>query len=223
MKIFFYFFTLLFIFSSCVEIIDDLSLNPDGSGDFKYTVNLSSSKVKINSILALDSLDGKKVPSISEISSKLNKLMNDFKTKEGITEVELKTDYTNFVFKLSCHFSSVEQLQTAIKEVVIAENRGRETKEINHSWISFEGNKLTRSIPQITINKVRKINQEESNLLKQGKYTSITRFGKIIQTFENEKARVSKNQKAIMVQTNPYALIHNPQLLDNIIYLTDSE
>lgn len=39
---------ILFGASSCVEIIDDLTLNEDGSGTFKYTVNLSSSKVKLN-------------------------------------------------------------------------------------------------------------------------------------------------------------------------------
>ena len=53
--------------SACIEILDDIKFNADGSGTFKYTINLSSSKVKINSILALDSLDGKKVPSKNEI------------------------------------------------------------------------------------------------------------------------------------------------------------
>ena len=57
-------FLVLFGLSSCIEIIDDLSLKSDGSGTFKYSVNLSSSKIKVNSILALDSIDGKKVPSM---------------------------------------------------------------------------------------------------------------------------------------------------------------
>ena len=75
------------LLSSCVEIIDDLSLNEDGSGTFKYNVNLSSSKVKINSILALDSLNGKRVPSISEISDRINEVTELLKTKEGISNV----------------------------------------------------------------------------------------------------------------------------------------
>ena len=219
MKVFLYVFSFVFLFSSCVEIIDDIAINEDGSGTFKYSVNLSSSKVKINSILALDSLDGKKVPSVDEISLKLARLVHNLETKEGISEVEFIPDYTNFIFKLSCEFSSVEKLQNAIKELVISENNGREIKGMDHSWITFEGNQLTRSIPQITLNKVRKMNQNETDLLKQGKYTSITRFKTEISHFDNKKARLSKNKKAIMVQTNPYALIHNPQLLDNTIYL----
>ena len=62
---------LLFIMPSCIEILDDIKFNIDGSGTFKYTVNLSSSQVKLNSILALDSLDGKKVPSLPEIQEKM--------------------------------------------------------------------------------------------------------------------------------------------------------
>ncbi len=221
MKVFLYLFSFVFLLSSCVEIIDDISMNEDGSGIFKYSVNLSSSKVKINSILALDSLDGKKVPSVDDISLKLSRLVRNLETKEGISNVTFTHDYTNFIFKLSCEFSSVGKLQDAIKELVISENNGREIKGMNHSWITFEGNRLSRSIPQITINKARKINQDETNLLKQGKYTSITRFKKEIKQFDNEKARLSKNKKAVMVQTNPYALIHNPQLLDNTIYLIE--
>jgi hypothetical protein len=48
---------ILFSFTSCIEIIDDVTVKNDGSGSMKYTINLSASKVKINTILALDSLD----------------------------------------------------------------------------------------------------------------------------------------------------------------------
>ena len=63
MKLMIYILSIITVFSisSCIEIIDDLTLNSDGTGSFKYTINLSASKIKINSILALDSLDGKKI------------------------------------------------------------------------------------------------------------------------------------------------------------------
>ena len=51
--------------------MDELTIHDDGSGTLKYAINLSSSRVKVNSILALDSLDGKKVPSIEEIKTKI--------------------------------------------------------------------------------------------------------------------------------------------------------
>ena len=75
---------ILFSFNSCIEIIDDISIKNDGSGTLKYTVNLSSSKIKINSILALDSLEGKKVPSLSEIQELKLKRVTSNPIKEVI-------------------------------------------------------------------------------------------------------------------------------------------
>jgi len=219
----FSFFTFILIaFSSCIEIIDDLSFNEDGSGTFNYTVNLSSSKVKINSILALDSLDGKKVPSIDDITKKLSNLVEDLKQKEGINSVDFQSDYTNFIFKLSCNFSNLERLQTAIKELAIKENKGREVPELHHQWLRYENDTLVRSIPQITIAKTKKLSKKDSDLLKEGHYTSITRFAKEIVACSNDSARLSKNKKAVMIRSNPYLLTQNPQLLDNSIFLTKS-
>jgi hypothetical protein len=62
---------LIFTLTSCVEIIDDIKLNLDGSGVFKYTINLSQSKTSVTSILALDSLDGKKVMKLPEIKENI--------------------------------------------------------------------------------------------------------------------------------------------------------
>ncbi|HIP32191.1 MAG TPA: hypothetical protein EYG86_05470 [Crocinitomicaceae bacterium] len=221
MKILVYsiFTVLLFAFSACIEIIDDITINEDGSGTFKYTVNLSSSKVKINSILALDSLDGKKVPSLKQIQEKLTKIISELKKKDGITNVHFTSDYSNFIFKLNCDFNSLDELQIAIKDLAVKENNGKEIPELNHSWISYQNDSLVRSVPQITVAKTSKINQRDSDLLKEGHYTSITRFSKEVDSFSNGSAKLSKNKKAVMVRANPYLLTKKPQLLDNVIYL----
>jgi len=225
MKVFVYsvFTVLLFAFSACIEIIDDLSINEDGSGTFKYTVNLSSSKVKVNSILALDSLDGKKVPSLTEIEQKLKDLEASLKEQEGISKVAFSADYDNFIFKLKCDFSSLAVLQNAVKELAIKENKGNEIPELQKEWLAFENDTLIRSVPKITLVKTNKINKRDTELLKEGNYTSITRFSNEIISYSNEKAKLSKSKTAIMIRTNPYFLTQNPQLLDNVISLKDSE
>lgn len=214
---------LLPLLTGCIEIMDDLSLNADGSGTFKYSINLSSSRVKVNSLLALDSLDGKKVPSIQDISDKTDEIVDLLKSRSGITNVSFSADYDNFIFKLSCDFNSLEALQKAIREVVKAENGNKEVAELDHQWLSFDGGKLVRSIPQITIRKAREINPEDQDLLKTGNYTSITRFEREVDRCENPGCSISKNKKAVMVRTNTYSLTQNPNLLDNTIYLSKSE
>lgn len=220
---FVFFLLTLISLSSCIEIIDDLSINSDGSGTFKYNINLSSSKVKINSLLALDSLDGKKVPSINEISLKINRVVDSLELQDGISNVSFESDYNNFLFKLKCDFSSLESLQIAIKNVVRAEVKGETFPELEYEWIHFESDTLIRSVPQITIKKTNDLKPEDIKLLKQGKYTSITRFDKEIIDFENINAHLSKSKKAIMVKTDAYSLVQFPNLLDNSIYLVKSE
>ncbi len=209
----------LFCLSSCIEIIDDLSFNADGSGTFKYNVNLSSSKVKINSVLALDSLDGKKVPSISEIENKINTVINSFKTKEGISDVTFESNYSDYIFKITCDFNSLNALQNAIRSVVKEESKNRTMPELNHNWLSYSEENFTRSVPKLTTKKISDIKSEDRELLKQGSYTSITRFYRPIDNFSNENGKISKSQKAIMVRSNIHSLIQNPNLLDNSINL----
>lgn len=216
-------FSLITLLSSCIEIIDDLSLNDDGTGTFKYNVNLSSSKVKINSLLALDSLDGKKVPSLDEIKQSIDRIMDEFREQPGISNVSMDADYNDYIFKFHCEFTTVEVLQDAIKEVVKKETKEEYSSGLSYDWVSFDGDLMSRSVPQITIRKSSEINQNDVALLKEGSYTSITRFSRAIERSDNEKAMISKNGKAIMIRTDPYSLIQNHQLLDNNIYLVKSE
>ena len=98
---------LLIGLSSCVEIIDDLSMNLDGSGTFKYTVNLSSSKSKINTILNLDSLDGKKVPKMPEIKAKVAEFTTLIAKQPGISAIKVEPNYVDYVIKFQCNFVAV--------------------------------------------------------------------------------------------------------------------
>lgn len=210
---------LTFSITGCVEIIDDITLNLDGSGSFKYNVNLSSSKIKINSILALDSLDGKKVPSLAEIKQKINGITQKLKSEPGISNATISADYNNFIFKLSCDFASLADLQSAIKTIALSENKGKAIPELDHNWLIFSERTLERSVPEITIKKSKEIKDKDRLLLKEGSYTSITRFDTEIDKFDNEEAKLSANKKAVMLRTDPYSLTQNPNLLDNTIYL----
>ena len=219
------FYTLVLLFSffglaSCIEIIDDISLNNDGSGTLKYTVNLSSSKVKINSILALDSLDGKKVPSIQEIEERIASFKKKLSAKTGISNVIIESNFTDYIFKLQCDFTSLTTLQNALKDVIEEESKEKNIPELEHNWLSWDGTKMTRSIPEITVKKTKDLKTEDIELMKQGNYTSITRFERPVEKFDNTAAVLSKNKMAVMIKTNPYALTQNSNILENIIYLS---
>ncbi len=207
--------------SSCIEIIDDLTFKSDGSGTFKYTINLSASKVRMNSILALDSLDGKKVPSIQEIKDKIAKYKEIISQKEGISNVKVETDFTNFILKIQCDFTSIIALQKAVKEIVLDESKNK--KEIESYWLIWEGNRLTRSIPSITEDLTSRLKKEDIEGLKKGNYMSITRFDRPVEKCENSASLISANKMAVMLKNSPYALIQNLNLLENTIVLSDKK
>lgn len=209
--------------SSCIEIIDDLSIKSDGSGTFKYTVNLSSSKIKVNSILALDSIDGKKVPSIDEIKRKINEFVKTLDDQNGISNVKVEENFTDFIFKFQCDFSSVTTLQDGLKQAIVILSKEKSIPQLDHNWLTWDGNKLVRSIPEITGRKINEINDTDIELLKKGSYTSITRFDKAVEKFENPSAQLSKSKLAVMVKTDTYRLRENQEILENIIYLTTSK
>lgn len=221
MKKFILFFLVVigFTFTSCIEIIDDLSFNADGSGSLKYSVNLSSSKSKINSLLALDSIDGKKVPTKDEIAQKIEEFKQKLMKQEGISNVEIESDFSNYLFKLKCDFANTTKLQNALKNVASTFMDNKNTEELKHNWIQWEGKQLSRSIPEITLQESRKIKVEDQELLKKGTYTSITRFQTEIEKFDNPKAVLAKNKMAVMIKTDAYSLINKTSLLDNKIYL----
>jgi len=214
-------FLVLFICStSCIEIIDDITIRNDGTGTLKYTINLSSSKVKINSVLALDSLDGKKIPTVDEIETKILSFKKNLESQPGISNVTVDYNFTDFIFKFQCDFSSVTTLQTALKMVIQEESKEKNIPELEHNWLSWDGSKLVRSIPEITVKKTKDFKQEDIDLMKQGNYTSITRFERAVEKFDNPSATLSKNKMAVMIRTNPHLLTQNSDILENTIYLS---
>ena len=209
----------VFSLSSCIEIVDDIKLNADGSGTINYNINLSASKVKINSIFALDSLDGKKMPSREEVRQQILNFKNIFEKKEGILDVALDMDFENFLFKWKVDFSNLEALQLAVKSSVVEITGKEELFPENSIWLTFKGDKMTRSIPEVKNNNLKKLKVEEIELLHQGSYISITRFDKEVPKFDNPKAVLSKNKKAVMIKADAYSLSQDFNILENNIYL----
>jgi hypothetical protein len=60
---------------------------------------------------------------------------------------------------------------------------------------------------------------KDEELLKQGTYTSITRFDRKIDRFENPNAKLSKSLTAILLKVDTYSLKENENLLENRIFL----
>jgi hypothetical protein len=219
-KLFLFCLSLLLLLSSCIELIDDLTIHNDGSGTFKYTMNLSSSKTKVNSILALDSINGKKVLSKAEIKSKINLFAGHLKTQAGISNVSVSINDLELIVKFSCDFTSVSTLQNGLKNALVAINNIKNTEDLNQNWLSYDGEVLKRNIPIFSITLSDHIKEMDIDLLKTGSYASINRFDRPIVKVEKGGAKINPSRTACMLKVNAYDLHKNYSLIDNCIYLS---
>lgn len=199
--------------------MDELTIHDDGSGTLKYAINLSSSRVKVNSILALDSLDGKKVPSIDEIKAKVLLFKKTLTLQNGISEVNISENYTDFIFKFECNFSNVYLLQDALRKTFAIISNDKSITQQDFYWLSYDSKVLKRSVPSFATDKLQRISENDLALLKTGTYTSITRFDRPVVRFENPLSKLSKDKKALMLRTDTYSLKEKQSLLENSIYL----
>lgn len=220
MKRFILFILPLFLLSSCIDIIDDLTINNDGSGRLKLGINLSKSKLEVNSVLALDSLYGQRVPKLNEVSSSITKYAEILRHKKGITEVKVEKDTVNFNFKFYIDFEDVEDVEAALKEIVKEED----TRWVNldFDWVKWENHVLTRNNIKIPEEQLRKLKYDDIQKLKQGTYTSITRFQNPIIEYTNQKSKLTPNKLNLMIQTSAYLLAEDTQSIKNNIKTSTS-
>lgn len=216
LKLLSFIFILVSSLASCVNIFDEIILHTDGTGTYKYTVNLSASKLKINSILALDSIDGKRVPKIPEVKEKIAMYIKKLAAKEGVSNVKVEANYVDFIFKFSCDFTNVSALQDGIREVVREEVNDKNDPLLTDTWLSWDGKTLTRSIPSFAV-PLSKLKLEDQENLKKGKYISVTRFDKEVVKSENSQAEISPTKKAVKLEVSSYAVAVKPLLLTNTI------
>ena len=199
--------------------MDELTIHDDGSGTLKYAINLSSSRVKVNSILALDSLDGKKVPGIEEIKTKVSLFKKTLSLQNGISNISISENYTDFIFKFECDFTSIDLLQEGLRKTFSITLNDKSILASDFSWLFWDSKVLERSIPSIATNKLNGITENDLSLLKTGTYTSITRFDRGVERFDNPLSKLSKDKKALMLRADTYTLKEKPSLLENTIYL----
>jgi len=199
--------------------MDELTIHDDGSGTLKYAINLSSSRVKVNSILALDSLDGKKVPSIEDIKTKVSLFKKTLSLQNGISNISISENYVDFIFKFECDFTSIDLLQEGLRKTFSITLNDKSILASDFSWLFWDSKVLERSVPSIATNKLNGITENDLSLLKTGTYTSITRFDRGVERFENPLSKLSKDKKALMLRTDTYSLKEKHTLLENTIYL----
>lgn len=209
---------LSFSLTSCFDIVDEITVNKDGSGEITITANLSKSKTKIASIMLMDSINGHKVPQKADIEKILNDAVTYLEKTAGISNISKKTDFDNYIFSISCSFKSVENIDNIISEIT----KDQKVKPVMVSY-AFDGAKKMFSKNYIYTPEAKKqydkLKGEDKKVFDEASYTSIFRFENEVASVSNNLSKISPSRKAVMLKTAALELINGNVSLSNTIQL----
>ena len=124
-------FTILITFQSCFEIIEQVFLKADGSGDFQLVLNMSKSKTRLNSIIKMKTINGHDVPSKEKIKNKIADIEKTLSKTAGISNVKTTVDFDNYIMGIACNFNKVTQINNAVKNIYLKESpKGKVSEKI---------------------------------------------------------------------------------------------
>ncbi|MCX6183229.1 MAG: hypothetical protein NT150_15055 [Bacteroidetes bacterium] len=212
MRLILCFFAVLFL-SSCFEIIEDIRFQANYSGTYKVTINMSASKVQINSYMKLDSVFGSHVPKKPEIEKEIQRKENLLKAHKGIKNVLITRDYVSFIFTVKFDFDNLNSFKEA-HSILTSD------KKTTNDFFPFSqsGNSFNRKDKlQTTAKDMAKKKKEYAALFTQSTYTSIIHFPKEINTCSNKNCKLSKDKKNMFVSSSLENLVNDPNYLNTQI------
>ncbi|QXU42632.1 hypothetical protein [Pedobacter sp. D749] len=216
---------LLFIFlipilSSCFEVIEEISMKNNGTGDVILTINLSQSKTKVASVMLLDSVQGYKVPSKQKIQQELNEAVAYLRKSEGISNVKSTNDFNNYIATISFSFKDVSNINNITKNI-LAQQKIKATNTSSYTY-----NKATKTFSRkyqaISTAKTEfsKLKAKDKAVFNGATYTSIYRFESPVTSSNNPASNVSKSKKAVMLKSSIMDLINGKINVSNTIQIS---
>jgi len=217
--VFFLVLVLVLFLPSCFEIIEEINLNSDGSGSFCFTFNLSQSKLQINSMFLLDSVNGRPVPKKENINASIDKVEAALKQENDLSEIIIKRNWDEYIFSFAGKFKKTDALNEAIQKIYnIFENPEKQTVAVGSDF-DYSNRIFTRNYNYNLANQYAGLSEKDKLVFENAKYTCIYRFPFSVGTFSNSGAKISKSGKAILLKVDVKDLVTNIKTLKNSINL----
>ncbi len=203
--------------TGCFDLVEEVNVHADGSGSYAFEANLSQSKTRLNTIMALDSLDGFKIPSKEQIGKDLERAKKVLEASPGISKVDDKTDFDNYIFSLRFDFINIKFLNAALLSL-------HKSFDPGHSIPPKDGfrldGKIFERINEYKVpHEIDKVPKKELALLNDAFLTCIYRFDQAVVSFSNADAKLSKNGKAILLKLSVPEVLKGTKNISDIIQI----
>lgn len=208
------------LLTSCFDLVEEIGMKQDGSGNIKATLNLSKSKTKVASLMKLKTVNGIKIPSQASIKQEMENAVRTLKATPGVSNVQYSLDFNNYIATLSCNFKSVQALNE------FSETLSQQFKTNITSYNSYRYDPKTqvfsrsyKYMPDMA-KEFAKIPPADQKLFSDAYYTNILRFDQHVKSQTNKSAKVAANKQAVLLRVQAVSLINGSISLANTITLT---
>ena len=204
------------LFSSCFEILEEVTMNKDGSGVLALTVDISESAPTLKTYLQSAKMTGQNVPSQSNINDMLSVLENHFQTADGITNVQTVRDFDDYVFKIQGDFRDVAAMNAVMAKVTESFTRGNLGGSVDN--FITDGNTFSRLFPY----PLDKIKYDEMGymyqyMLESARFTNVYKFAAPVQAVSNHRAVLNADKTEVRLQQSLASIIKGTGSLENDI------
>ncbi len=208
----------LFLFTGCFEIVEEVTIHENGSGDATITLNISQSKTRLASIMLMDSINGYNVPTEAEIRKHIKELAQKIKETKGVSKVSTVINFDDYIFSLSCHFATVEALNKVLSSISSKKDAAMMAKK---KPFSFDKNRkiFSRNYHYNIASEFKKIKRDDREILDGASVTTIYRFDKPVLFTKNKDSKVSKSKKAVFLKVTAEDLVKGRKSIKNQIQL----
>ncbi|SHE89185.1 hypothetical protein [Chryseobacterium takakiae] len=208
----------LLVLTSCFDILDKVNMKADGSGEYTLILNASKSKTRLASISKMETINGRKVPKRPEIEAKVSEAANIFKSTPGISNVKTSMDFDNYIIKLSCNFSKIENINAGLERLKARNIIGKmiPTQIYNQNLAKKV---FTRNKVNTFKSEYDKMSRADREIFNEARYVSILQFENAVKSQSNTTYSISPNRKAVKLEANIIDLIlQKKQLQNNILF-----
>lgn len=178
--------------------------------------------MKVKSLMAMDSLRGKKVPSELDIKKELQELIAYLNQQEGLSGAKSDINFDDLICKISVDFDALESLQKGLHSY--AEQKSEHPIApitIVERTDTYYKRSSLRSL--IRDEWIKQANEEDLEQLSESSLVLITRFEEPLSASNHPSVTISKNKLAGMYRTNILDLLHNKISDDYMLYFASEE
>jgi len=193
-------FVAMFMFTGCIDFLEEITYHRNGSGTYQFTVDMSQIKSLMDGLGGDDTKD--KDDPMKDVGEKFDELQNKLEKIPGISHFKNINDTSTYVFGFSFDFKNAEALDKALHEQ--NDKLSAATKLFSGSKRTFtrfnEGSMAEAMKDELAGDDAK---DEEMEMVKSMfgdmKLRTIYHFDRRVKSSSNENSLISADKKSVTI------------------------